>query len=134
MNQDQRQEDRPRVASFLIDDILAPQALPTVAQCTSPQSLQSNSRHISSEVTDSTLICNQPLNAGCRACYGTVFMVYIPCYYYYVRAAINSLPVVVGFRNVQTALNALNTILLNSKRLAMVLNSLSKSGSFLVMV
>jgi len=88
MNQEQRQDDRPRVASFLIDDILAPQALPTVTQCTSPQSvLQSSSRHMSTEVTDNTLSCNQPLNAGCLACYGTVFMVYI-----IVRATINSLP------------------------------------------
>lgn len=84
MNQEQRQDDRPRVASFLIDDILAPQALPTVTQCTSPQSaLQSSSRHISTEVTDNTLICSHPLNAGCLACYGTVFMVYIHYYYYY---------------------------------------------------
>ncbi|XP_020613032.1 homeobox protein DBX1-B-like isoform X1 [Orbicella faveolata] len=72
MNQEQRQDDRPRVASFLIDDILAPQALPTVTQCTSSQSaLQSSSRHLSTEVSDNTLICNQPLNAGCLACYGS---------------------------------------------------------------
>lgn len=135
MNQEQRQDDRPRVASFLIDDILAPQALPTVTQCTSSQSaLQSSSRHLSTEVSDNTLICNQPLNAGCLACYGTVFMVYIPYYYYYVRATINSLPVVIGFRNAQSTLNTLKTILLYSKRLAMILIWLSKSGSFLVMV
>lgn len=91
MNQEQRQDDRPRVASFLIDDILAPQTLPTVVQCTSPQSAQASSRHISTGVTDNTLLCNQPLNSGCLACYGTMFMVYIP-YYYYVRATINSLP------------------------------------------
>ena len=104
MNQEQRHEDRPRVASFLIDDILAPQALPTAAQCTSPQSaLQSSSRHVSTQVTDqNTLLCNQPLNAGCLACYGTVFMVYIPYYYYVRRATMNLLPFVVGFRNAQS--------------------------------
>ena len=120
MNQEQRQDDRPRVASFLIDDILAPQALPTVAQCARPQSAL---RHISTEVTDNTLLCNQPVNAGCLACYGTVFILYIPSYYYYyVRATINSLTVVVGFRNAQsTAVNTLKTILLYSKRLALIL-------------
>lgn len=71
MNHEQRQDDRPRVASFLIDDILAPQALPSVVQCPSPHEAQSSARHISTGVTDhNTLLFNQPLNSTCLACYG----------------------------------------------------------------
>ncbi|XP_078344247.1 brain-specific homeobox protein homolog isoform X2 [Oculina patagonica] len=83
MNHEQRQDDRPRVASFLIDDILAPQALPSVVQCPSPHEAQSSARHISTGVTDhNTLLFNQPLNSTCLACYGShCHVTRHPCYW-----------------------------------------------------
>lgn len=81
MNQEQRQDDRPRVASFLIDDILAPQAVPSAVQCPSPQSAaaveQSSSTHISTQVTDNRLLlCHQPLSSTCLACCGKAYCIY----------------------------------------------------------
>lgn len=91
MNQEQRQDDRPRVASFLIDDILAPQALPSVVRCPSPHEAQSSARHISTGVTDhNTLsLCNQPLNSTCLACYGNDDHL-LSLFYCSVRASVNS--------------------------------------------
>lgn len=74
MNHEQRQVDRPRVASFLIDDILAPQSLPSVIQCpSSPQEAQSSARPISTGVTDHHT--HHTLNSTCLACYGNTHCV-----------------------------------------------------------
>ena len=73
MNPEDRQDDRPRVASFLIDDILAPQSLSTVVQCPTQRSHSANDvdfRHLSSGHMDRSSFCNQPLSSTCLQCYG----------------------------------------------------------------
>lgn len=82
MNQDPRQDDRPRLASFLIDDILAPQAVPVVVQCSPSQSsqamAQANLRQLSaSGVRDSSVLRNQPTTSTCLPFYGNSYHVYV---------------------------------------------------------
>lgn len=73
MNLGDRQDDRPRVASFLIDDILAPQSLSTVVQCPTQRSHSANDvdfRHLSSGHRDRSSFCNRTLPSSCLQCYG----------------------------------------------------------------
>lgn len=71
MDDEHRQrEDRPRVASFLIDDILAPQAAPAVVQSPNQTPQAMELRHLSTGARDhSSLLCNQPLTSTCLPCY-----------------------------------------------------------------
>ncbi|PFX17603.1 homeobox protein DBX1-A-like [Stylophora pistillata] len=76
MNMDQRQEDRPRVASFLIDDILAPQTFPSAVQCPSAKPTASvehpSSSQNSTQITDNrSQIRPQPLDSTYLTCYGS---------------------------------------------------------------
>lgn len=76
MNLDQRQEDRPRVSSFLIDDILAPQTVPTTPQCPSVQPIaaveQPSSSQNSTQLIDNrSHLCPQPLDSTLLTCYGS---------------------------------------------------------------
>lgn len=77
---DQRQEDRPRVASFLIDDILAPQTFPSAVQCPSAKPTASvehpSSSQNSTQITDNrSQIRPQPLDSTYLTCYGKVYCI-----------------------------------------------------------
>lgn len=74
MNQEQRPDGRPRVASFLIDDILAPQAVSTVALCPnqSSQAVEAVLRYpTTGAVMDSSFSCNPAFASACLHCYGS---------------------------------------------------------------
>lgn len=72
MNPIERTEDRPRVASFLIDDILAPSCVP-MGQC-SEQSSSSADTDLLRELTlhgrSTSILFNQPIPSPCLPCYG----------------------------------------------------------------
>lgn len=75
MNPIERTEDRPRVASFLIDDILAPSCIP-MGQC-SEQSSSSADTDLLRELTlhgrSTSILFNQPIPSPCLPCYGSHF-------------------------------------------------------------
>ena len=74
MNYDQRPNDRPRVASFLIDDILAPQAVSSVPLCSPSQPTPEIANLRIPPIgttTDSAFSASQPFASSCLQCYGT---------------------------------------------------------------
>ncbi|XP_068752065.1 homeobox protein DBX1-B-like isoform X2 [Montipora capricornis] len=70
MNPRERTDDRPRVASFLIDDILAPQSI-RMGQCCNQNlpSADTDFRQLSSPTRNTSFLCNQ-----------SVYSTFLPCY------------------------------------------------------
>ena len=72
MNPIERTEHRPRVASFLIDDILAPSCLP-MGQCSvqnSPSADTDLLRELTLHGGNTSILFNQPIPSPCLPCYG----------------------------------------------------------------
>lgn len=85
MNYEQRPDDRPRVASFLIDDILAPQAVSSVPLC-SPNQPTPEIANLrippTGTTTESAFSPSQPFATSCFQCYGSRCHVSRhPCYW-----------------------------------------------------
>ena len=79
MNYEQRPDDRPRVASFLIDDILAPQAVSSVplGSPSQPTPEIANLRiPPTGTTTESAFSPSQPFATSCLQCYGNIYHVF----------------------------------------------------------
>ncbi|XP_068752064.1 homeobox protein DBX1-like isoform X1 [Montipora capricornis] len=83
MNPRERTDDRPRVASFLIDDILAPQSI-RMGQCCNQNlpSADTDFRQLSSPTRNTSFLCNQSVYSTFLPCYGSqCYMIQHPCYW-----------------------------------------------------